>query len=178
METLKFSIDVNVNISFDKNTSGLFSNAVNAALAGILSGPRCHCNAPTIEPAEKVAEKPAEKVAEKPAEKVAEKPAEKVAEKPAEKVAEKPAEKVAEKPAEKVAEKPAEKVAEKPAEKVAEKPAATTGVSIEDVRKALASKVNEHRQEIKEKLEELGAPSVTKLDPSKYEEMYNYLTSL
>ena len=146
METLKFSIDVNVNISFDKNTSGLFSNAVNAALAGILSGPRCHCNAPTIEPAEKVAEKPAEKVAEKPAEKVAE--------------------------------KPAEKVAEKPAEKVAEKPAATTGVSIEDVRKALASKVNEHRQEIKEKLEELGAPSVTKLDPSKYEEMYNYLTSL
>jgi outer membrane biosynthesis protein TonB len=154
METLKFSIDVNVNISFDKNTSGLFSNAVNAALAGILSGPRCHCNAPTIEPAEKVAEKPAEKVAEKPAEKVAEKPAEKVAE------------------------KPAEKVAEKPAEKVAEKPAATTGVSIEDVRKALASKVNEHRQEIKEKLEELGAPSVTKLGPSKYEEMYNYLTSL
>jgi hypothetical protein len=138
METLKFSIDVNVNISFDKNTSGLFSNAVNAALAGILSGPRCHCNAPTIEPAEKVAEKPAEKVAEKPA----------------------------------------EKVAEKPAEKVAEKPAATTGVSIEDVRKALASKVNEHRQEIKEKLEELGAPSVTKLDPSKHEEMYNYLTSL
>nr|UVY66770.1 MAG: hypothetical protein [Bacteriophage sp.] len=130
METLKFSIDVNVNISFDKNTSGLFSNAVNAALAGILSGPRCHCNAPTIEPAEKVAEKPAEKVAEKPT------------------------------------------------EKVAEKPAATTGVSIEDVRKALASKVNEHRQEIKEKLEELGAPSVTKLDPSKYEEMYNYLTSL
>ena len=122
METLKFSIDVNVNISFDKNTSGLFSNAVNAALAGILSGPRCHCNAPTIEPAEKVAEKPAEKVAEKPA--------------------------------------------------------ATTGVSIEDVRKALASKVNEHRQEIKEKLEELGAPSVTKLDPSKHEEMYNYLTSL
>ena len=146
METLKFSIDVNVNISFDKNTSGLFSNAVNAALAGILSGQRCHCNAPTIEPAEKVAEKPAEKVAEKLAEKVAE--------------------------------KPAEKVAEKPAEKVAEKPAATTGVSIEDVRKALASKVNEHRQEIKEKLEELGAPSVTKLDPSKYEEMYNYLTSL
>jgi hypothetical protein len=122
METLKFSIDVNVNISFDKNTSGLFSNAVNAALAGILSGPRCHCNAPTIEPAEKVAEKPAEKVAEKPA--------------------------------------------------------TTTVVSIEDVRKALASKVNEHRQEIKEKLEELGAPSVTKLDPSKYEEMYNYLTSL
>ena len=122
METLKFSIDVNVNISFDKNTSGLFSNAVNAALAGILSGPHCHCNAPTIEPAEKVAEKPAEKVAEKPA--------------------------------------------------------ATTGVSIEDVRKVLASKVNEHRQEIKEKLEELGAPSVTKLDPSKYEEMYNYLTSL
>lgn len=50
--------------------------------------------------------------------------------------------------------------------------------SIEDVRKMLAQKVNEHRDVIKQKLNEFGAPSVTKLDPSKYDEMYNFLESL
>ena len=42
----------------------------------------------------------------------------------------------------------------------------------------LAQKVNEHRDTIKQKLDEFGAPSVTKLDPSKYDEMYNFLESL
>lgn len=51
-------------------------------------------------------------------------------------------------------------------------------VSIEDVRAALASKVNDHREAIKAKLDEFGAPSVTKLNPSKYEEMLNFLKSL
>ena len=50
--------------------------------------------------------------------------------------------------------------------------------NIEDVRGMLAEKVNEHRAEIKQKLNELGAPSVTKLDPAKYDEMYNFLESL
>ena len=50
--------------------------------------------------------------------------------------------------------------------------------TIEDVRKALASKVSNHREEIKAKLDELGAPSVTKLDPEKYPEMLNFLNSL
>lgn len=59
----------------------------------------------------------------------------------------------------------------KPVEKKAE-------VSIEDVRKALASKVASHRAEIKEKLDELGAPSVTKLDPAKYQEMLDFLNAL
>lgn len=63
------------------------------------------------------------------------------------------------------------KPAEKPAEEKAE-------VSIEDVRKALASKVANHRAEIKEKLDELGAPSVTKLDPAKYQEMLDFLNTL
>ena len=63
------------------------------------------------------------------------------------------------------------KPAEKPAEKKVE-------VSIEDVRKALASKVASHRAEIKEKLDELGAPSVTKLDPAKYQEMLDFLNAL
>lgn len=59
-------------------------------------------------------------------------------------------------------------------------PAAAPAASknIEDVRKMLAQKVNEHRDVIKQKLDEFGAPSVTKLDPSKYDEMYNFLESL
>ena len=51
-------------------------------------------------------------------------------------------------------------------------------VGIEDVRKALAEKVNDHRAAIKDKLTTLGAPSVTKLDPAKYQEMYDFLKSL
>ena len=54
----------------------------------------------------------------------------------------------------------------------------STSVTIEDVRKMLAQKVNEHRDTIKQKLNEFGAPSVTKLDPAKYNEMYNFLNSL
>lgn len=56
--------------------------------------------------------------------------------------------------------------------------ASSVSKSIEDVRKMLAQKVNEHRDIIKQKLNELGAPSVTKLDPSNYDEMYNFLKSL
>lgn len=52
------------------------------------------------------------------------------------------------------------------------------GITIEQVRKALADKVSSHREVIKEKLNSLGAPSVTKLDPSKYAEMYAFLTAL
>jgi hypothetical protein len=51
-------------------------------------------------------------------------------------------------------------------------------VTIEQVRRALAAKVNGHREEIKEKLNSLGAPSVTKLDPAKYTEMFTFLNAL
>lgn len=56
--------------------------------------------------------------------------------------------------------------------------ASSASKNIEDVRGMLAKKVNEHRDVIKLKLIELGAPSVTKLDPAKYDEMYNFLESL
>lgn len=56
--------------------------------------------------------------------------------------------------------------------------ASSASKSIEDVRGMLAKKVNEHRDAIKQKLNELGAPSVTRLDPAKYDEMYNFLESL
>ncbi len=51
-------------------------------------------------------------------------------------------------------------------------------VSIEDVRKALQEKVNDHREKIKAKLTELGSANVTKLDPKHYNEMYNFLINL
>jgi cell division septation protein DedD len=69
--------------------------------------------------------------------------------------------------------------AAKPAPSAPAAPAASSASkNIEDVRSMLAEKVNEHRDEIKQKLNELGAPSVTKLDPAKYDEMYNFLESL
>src|SRR5574344_55209 len=55
---------------------------------------------------------------------------------------------------------------------------AAPGITIEQVRQALAIKVTNHREEIKNKLTELGAPSVTKLDPSKYSEMLVFLHGL
>lgn len=84
-------------------------------------------------------------------------------------------------PAAKPASKPASKP--EPAANAAkpDKPADTApsdNVSIEDVREALSKKVAAHRNEIKEKLTELGAPSVTKLDKSKYSDMLNFLNSL
>lgn len=69
----------------------------------------------------------------------------------------------------------AKKAEEKKPEPQAQ-PAST--ISIESVRAVLATKVNDHREAIKNKLNELGAPSVTKLDPSKYQEMYDFLNSL
>lgn len=84
------------------------------------------------------------------------------------------------KPASKPESKPASKPAA-PAAKPESKPADTApsdNVSIEDVREALSKKVATHRNEIKEKLTELGAPSVTKLDKSKYSNILDFLNSL
>lgn len=75
----------------------------------------------------------------------------------------------------KAAAEEAKKVEEKKPEPQAQ-PAST--ITIESVRAVLATKVNDHREAIKNKLNELGAPSVTKLDPSKYQEMYDFLNSL
>lgn len=51
-------------------------------------------------------------------------------------------------------------------------------ISIEDVRAVLTTKVNDHREAIRSKLESFGAKSVTTLDPSKYQEMHDFLISL
>lgn len=86
--------------------------------------------------------------------------------------------KAVEAPAQKPAPAPAPAPAQKPAPAPTPAPASASSISIEDVRKALSEKVNDHRETIKQKLNELGAPSVTKLDPSKYDEMYQFLKAL
>lgn len=73
---------------------------------------------------------------------------------------------------------PATPTVAKPVAPVAPVTPATPTIGIEDVRKALAAKINGHREEIKAKLNSLGAPSVTKLDSSKYSEMFNFLSAL
>lgn len=56
-------------------------------------------------------------------------------------------------------------------------PAAPT-LTIDDVRKVVASKAAAHRDEVKAKLTELGAKNVTTLDPGKYQELVDYLNTL
>lgn len=55
---------------------------------------------------------------------------------------------------------------------------ATNELSITDVRKLLATKVNAHREAIKEKLNEYGVANVTTLPTDKYPEFYKFLTEL
>ena len=50
--------------------------------------------------------------------------------------------------------------------------------TIEEVREKLKEKVSEHREEIKAKLGELGAPNISNLDPEKYTEFMDFLNSL
>ena len=60
-----------------------------------------------------------------------------------------------------------------------EKPAAEEKTyQVEEVREKLKEKVYEHREEIKAKLTELGAPNVSSLDPSKYTEFVDFLEGL
>ena len=104
-----------------------------------------------------------------------------------EQIADKPKKQTASKPkTEKVEAEPqtqpkVEEVAEeKPA--VEEKTEETTNnaseIKISDLRTLLSKKVDEHRDDIKAKLTELGAKNVTTLDESKYEEFYTFLKDL
>ena len=67
----------------------------------------------------------------------------------------------------------------KPAEQP--KPAAApaqSSITIDSLRELAMTKMNAHRVEIKQKLTELGTPSITKLDDSKYQEMFEFLRNL
>ena len=61
------------------------------------------------------------------------------------------------------------------------KPAAApaqSSITIDSLRELAMTKMNAHRVEIKQKLTELGTPSITKLDANKYQEMYDFLKGL
>lgn len=68
----------------------------------------------------------------------------------------------------------------KPAEQ--QKPASTastqSSITIDGLRELAMTKMNVHRVKIKQKLTELGTPSITKLDAAKYQEMYDFLNGL
>ena len=155
MEPIKIELQVSLNLSDETMT--FFEHVITgiAATAAIARGCTTTIMQAT-EPAKPAAE-PAKPVA-KPA-----KPVAKPAAEPA-----KPAVKPAAEPA-----KPA-----KPAAEPAKPAAETKEYSIDDVRKLLVTKINSHRPEIKDKLSELGAPSVTKLEQSKYPDFVSFLNSL
>ena len=149
METIKISVEVSVNLS--ENTQKFLTSLFGNVIAPSASA------APASKPAPAALAKPA------PA-----KPTPAALAKPA------PA-----KPTPQPAASAQTQNAAEPAPSAPAAPAASSASkSIEDVRGMLAKKVNEHRDVIKQKLNELGAPSVTKLDPAKYDEMYNFLESL
>ena len=103
---------------------------------------------------------------------------EQIAYKPKKQTASKPkTEKVEEQPQPKVEEEVAE---EKPAveEKADEPTNNEPAIKISDLRTLLSKKVDEHRDNIKAKLTELGAKNVTTLDEAKYEEFYTFLKGL
>ena len=56
--------------------------------------------------------------------------------------------------------------------------AAQAALTIDDVRKVVASKAAAHRDEVKAKLTELGAKNVTTLDPGKYQALVDYINTL
>lgn len=66
----------------------------------------------------------------------------------------------------------------KPAEQPKSEAPAQSSITIDSLRELAMTKMNAHRVEIKQKLTELGTPSITKLDASKYQEMYDFLKSL
>lgn len=83
--------------------------------------------------------------------------------------------------------KPAEQPKPMPAKPVEQpKPAAApastaptqSSITIDGLRELAMTKMNAHRVEIKQKLTELGTPSITKLDAAKYQEMYDFLNGL
>ena len=149
METIKISVEVSVNLS--ENTQKFLTSLF---AAGVPSG------AQVAAPAKPTPTTPVKPAPAKPTPTTPVKPA--------------PA-----KPTPQPAAPAQTQSAAEPAPSAPAAPAASSASkSIEDVRGMLAKKVNEHRDVIKQKLNELGAPSVTKLDPAKYDEMYNFLESL
>jgi len=73
--------------------------------------------------------------------------------------------------------KPAEPVPA-PEAPAPEAPAEKKEYKVEEVREKLKEKVNDHREAIKAKLTELGAPNVSSLDPDNYAAFMDFLNGL
>lgn len=73
---------------------------------------------------------------------------------------------------------PAKPAQSAPAAPAPSTPAAGPKHTLDELRKELASKVNSHREAIKTKLTAYGAKSLTTLTEDKYNEMFDFLTSL
>ena len=86
------------------------------------------------------------------------------------------------KPTKPVAEQPKPaKPAEQPksaAAALASTASTQSSITIDSLRELAMTKMNAHRVEIKQKLTELGTPSITKLDGAKYQELYDFLKGL
>ena len=160
MEAFKISVEVNVNLNLTESTQQFIQNVLlSKALVNCLAGSNiaglCGCKpVPTGEESPK-AEAPKTKGTKSKAPK---------AEAPK---AEVPAEEAPK------AEVPAEEAPKAEAPK-----AEALAVTVDDVRRELAKKVGTHREAIKQKLNSLDAPSVTKLNPEKYQEMFDFLKAL
>lgn len=161
MEILRIAVDVNINLS--ENTREFFRT--------ICVGPTCGGSYNEIPQIGYETENPkAEET------KSARKPRKPKVEKTVE--PEVPAEEIAE------PETPAEETVEESQEAVSggdvteSQPTTVASLTIEDLRSLLSQKVGTHREAIKEKLAELGSPSVSRLDTDKYEEFYAYLQTL
>ena len=156
METIKISVEVSVNLS--ESTQNFIKSMF---AAGIPSGAPAQVAAQPAKPAA-----PAQPAQPAPTKPVA----------PAQPAQPAPTKPVA--PAAPSAPAPTKPVAPAAPSAPAAPAASSANKSIEDVREMLAQKVNAHRDAIKSKLNKLSASSVTKLDPSKYDEMYDFLANL
>lgn len=147
-------IQINVNVKLDDGTQAFLSS---------LFGGLAKSVGEQSKPAEQ--QKPAEQPKPKPAVAAPAKPTTAAPAKPAEQP--------------KPAVAPA-KPAEQPKPAAAPVPTASTqsSVTIDGLRELAMTKMNAHRVEIKQKLTELGTPSITKLDVAKYQEMYDFLNGL
>lgn len=81
-----------------------------------------------------------------------------------------------EQPAEQSTEQPAEQSTEQSTEQPAEKPAEE--VSLEEIKQVFFTKLAGHRDEIRAKINELGAPSLSLIVPEKRSEMLEFLKGL
>lgn len=147
-------IQINVNVKLDDGTQAFLSS---------LFGGLAKSAGEQSKPAEQ--QKPAEQPKPKPAVAAPAKPTTAAPAKPAEQP--------------KPTAAPA-KPAEQPKPAAAPAPTASTqsAVTIDGLRELAMTKMNAHRVEIKQKLTELGTPSITKLDVAKYQEMYDFLNGL